>query len=248
MPSAAADFPVVDLHGDFFNLIPSRFPPVDLFERIASGRDTEVAEIENATNPRIRAEGRLTAESPYAVDERPPKLQNWNLAPFSYPNPEGSVLFDRTVQCLELSGDVQTALAVSVAKRERFLRRTSESPIGLDMRMLKRAVKGRFMDARVAMTSLDESRLRELGESIFRAAREAQCDGVMFHTRERPSGIRIVVLNANVLERAIQCEHYRFQWNGNRVSKIYTFDNTAPTLDNWIDPEDLKGERDLFAA
>lgn len=140
MPNAAADFPVVDLHGDFFNLIPSRSPSVDLFERIASGRDTEVAEIENATNPRIRAEGRLTAESPYAVDERPPKLQNWNLAPFSYPNPEGSVLFDRTVQCLELSGDIQTALAASVAKRERFLRRTCEGPIGLDMRMLKRAV------------------------------------------------------------------------------------------------------------
>jgi len=248
MPNAAADFPVVDLQGDFFNLIPSRFPPVDLFERIASGRDTEVAEIENATNPRIRAEGRLTAGSPYAVDERPPKLQNWNLAPFSYPNPEGSVLFDRTVQCLELSGDIQTALAVSVAKRELFLRRTNVGPIGLDMRMLKRAVNGRFMDVREATTSMNGSRLRALGEAIYPLAKESQCDGVVFHTQERPSGSRIVVLNASVLERAIQCEHYRFQWNGSRISKIYTFDNTAPTMDNWIDPEELKDERNLFAA
>ncbi|MCW3783220.1 RES family NAD+ phosphorylase [Defluviimonas salinarum] len=248
MPSEAAEFPIVSVQSDFYLLIPSRFPTIELFERIAANRDDEVAAIENRTNPRLRAKERLSRQSPYVVDGDPPRLQNWNLAPFTYPNPEGTVLFPNSVRCLEMSGDPQTALAVSVAKRERFLGRTNEDPIGLDMRMLRRKVEGRFVDARTVTGALDGPTLRDLGDSIMGLDSGVRFDGVLFHTSERPTGTRIVVLNGDVLGRAIQCEHYRFQWNGERISRIYNFDNSIPTEQNSIDPAKLKHEENLFAA
>lgn len=248
MPNEVDNYPIIDVDAAFFTLIPSRFPPVDLFERIAAGRDDEVAEVENLTNPRIRAKERLSKSSLHVVDDEPARFHSWNLAPFTYPNPEGSALFSNSVPCLEMSGDVQTALAVSVEKRELFLQRTKEDPIGLDMRMLRRKVKGRFLNARSPTSPRNRWELRELGEKVIQMNTNVQFDGVLFHSSERPTGTRIVVLNGDALERPIQCEHYRFHWNGERIAGIYNFDNSVPTLQNSIDPAALKDERDLFAA
>ncbi|SDD62333.1 RES family NAD+ phosphorylase [Ruegeria marina] len=247
MPNVAADLPLRDINDDFFLLIPSRFPPVELFDRLSVTSTQEVADIESLTNPRLRAKERLSHRPDGYVDDQSPKLQNWNLAPFTYPNPEGTTLFPSSLRCLEMSGDIQTALAVAVAKREAFLGRTHEDAIGLDMRMLKRKVLGRFIDARGLTLAQAELNYRELGQQILSLEEEIRFDGVLFHSNERPSGTRVVVLNGDVLDRAIQCEHYRFHWDGSRISRIYNFDSSLPTAKNSIDPSALVGEENLFS-
>lgn len=139
-------------------------------------------------------------------------------------------------------------IAVSVEKRELFLKRTKEDPIDLDMRMLRRKVKGRFLNTRSASSRRSRWELRDLGENVIQMNTSDQFDGVLFHSFERPTGTRILVLNGDTLKRAIQCEHYRFHWNGERITGIYNFDNSMPTSQNSIDPVALKSERDLFVA
>lgn len=248
MRNAADEFNVEEVNDVFYILIPSRFPPVPLFRRIAGGYDDEIAAVAELHNPRVKEKQRLLGRSGVDEDDTSPRFQNWNHAPFAYSNPEGSWFFGPIVRCLEMSQDKQTALAVSVGKRERFLLRTKEAPIGLDMRMLSRRVRGSFLDAQGLPADLTQDERRELGKGLVDRARSEELSGVLFRSHERPSGTRICVLDGNVLERAVQGEHFRYTWDGQRVSSLYTFNSSGSDEDNLIDPRDLSGSVDILAA
>lgn len=118
MPSAGLErASLTQWSGEAFRLIPSRFPPVNVYDGlIANERQEELVAAENLTNPRLRSLHRLSAvaNSAAAAD---PRLQNWNLAPFAYGNPDGSLFFGEDRPCLEMALERQTALAVSVVSR-----------------------------------------------------------------------------------------------------------------------------------
>lgn len=223
MPSGGAEFARVDLEIDLFRLIPSRFPPVEVYEGIvANDRVEDLVRIEIRTNPRLRSESKLmqaTSEAP------PPKLQNWNLAPFKYLNPEGTRFFGPARPALELAEDRQTALAVSVARRQRFLARTGEPPIGLDMRMLKTPVRGQFLDLRHVAADAGQDDRRRIGDMISDGV-----DGVLYHPPERPSAMCVAVLRGETLGRSVQTVHYRFVWNGSSVHTLYAFDGEGKKI------------------
>jgi hypothetical protein len=236
MPNEAGD--LVELDETFLNLIPSRFPPVALFQRIANNRDDDVAQIESLTNPRLREKERLLS-SAAAVDLDSPLVQNWNHAPFTYLNPEGSRFFSPEVAVLELADELQTALAISVGKRELFLGRTTEDTTGVDMRVLSRRVRGRFVDCSGRSSGTDPAGLRAVGRSVL----ESRADGILFRPIERPSARCLAILNGETLDRAIQGEHFRFTWNGTRIISLYSF-NTGKV----IEPDQLQFAGCVLAA
>ena len=233
MPSGEAEFAKVDLEIDLFRLIPSRFPPVEVYDGIvANDRVEELVKVETRTNPRLRSESRLLQA---AGDPRPPQLQNWNLAPFKYLNPEGSRFFGPARPALEMAEDRQTALAVSVERRQRFLARTGEPPIGLDMRMLKTPVRGQFLDLRHVPADASHDDRRRIGDRIADGV-----DGILYRPPERPSAMCVAVLRGETLGHSIQTVHYRFVWNGSCVDTLYAFDGEgrkipADTLGSVLD-------------
>lgn len=232
-------FDVVLVDADCFRLIPSRFPPVALYERVAANDQLdEVVEAENLTNPRLKSAQRL-AGGFAPIDETSPRLQNWNLAPFAYSNPEGSTYFRPLHRCLELGEDLQTALALSVQRREAFLLRTAEAPIGLDMRVLKTPVKGRMLDLRPRLVDADKARRWALGDRLL----QADFDGILFCSPARPSATCVGVLKGTALGRSQQTKHFRFIWSGKRISTLYAFDDAKE-----VAPEDLAGEAEVIAA
>lgn len=212
------EFHEVEIDQKFYTLIPSRFPTIDPFARIAKSRSREIADIESITNPRLRERNRMT-QGASAVDGNSPLLQNWNHAPFTYSNPEGSRFFGPERSVLELAEDLQTALAISIRRRETFLRRTGEAAIGLEMREITRVVKGRFADGRDWDLDLNLEERRRRGELVMRAG----FDGLLFRSEERPSGTCICVIRGEVLERAVQGDHFKFVWDGEAVTAIYSF-------------------------
>ena len=248
MLNEADKLPITRQNGNYFVLIPSRFPPVALYTRISSGRHEEVAEIAELYNPRLREKHRAIGATSDAQYARSPRLQNWNHAPFTYSNPEGSWFFDQFTKCLELSADKQTALAVSVAKRELFLSRTDEPPIGVDMRMVSRPVEGDFLDARGIQSNMSFENRRAFGRSILERRSKDSFDGVLFNGPERPTGSKLAILKGDVLGQAVQCEHFRYNWDGTKITNLYCFDSKGSDEDNSIDPDDLRGERLVLAA
>ena len=235
----AAEHPIVELSGEtFHNLIPSRFPPVPVFERIADGRDDLFAQIESITNPRLLEKERLTRG---LRDDRrtDPRFVNWNHAPFAYPNPEGSRFFGSDHKVLELAADLQTALAVSVAKRTVFLSRTNEPATAVEMRQLKRPVEGSFLDARSSRFPATPEERLALGRKVV----DADLDGLLFNPSERPSANAIVVRPSAQLGNPIQCDHFKFVWDGRKFTTVYSFGN-----DKIFQPDRLRDEEQLLAA
>ena len=169
-------------------------------------------------------------------DPAAPQLQNWNLAPFKYINPEGSRFFPPVRPALELADDRQTALAVSVRRRETFLERTSEPPIGLDMRMLKTPIAGEFVDWTDLPLDLSREERWKLGATL-----PAEIAGVVYRPPERPSALCYAVLRNDALGRTLQTVHYRFVWNGSRISLVYAFDDEGRELrpDRFALPENV---------
>jgi hypothetical protein len=238
MPSVAGDYAAQAIEQQFCTLIPSRFPTVDVFARVANDRSPELAAIESLTNPRLREKERIL-NGVDAVDGNGPLLQNWNHAPFTYENPEGTRFFDSDNPALELAGDIQTALAISIRKRETFLSRTAEAPIGLEMRELSRKVTGRFANGLDWDPNLAFEERRRRGREIVRAG---FC-GLLFRPVERPSGMCVSVLRGDVLDRAVQCDHFKFIWDGSRVSVVYSYGKCAEYR-----PDDLRGTEQILAA
>jgi hypothetical protein len=216
--SVVADLDVVTRDCKFFILIPSRFPPIALFKRIANDRDAEVSDIESQTNPRLRERERLLSGA-RVVDVDSPLIQNWNHAPFTYGNPEGSRFFGPERPALDLADDLQTALVISVRKRETFLRRTKEEPMGLDMRVLSRQVRGRFVNGLGWEPNLDLMERRKRGAQVVKA----DVDGLLFRPPERPTATCVAILNGSALDRAVQGDHFRFVWDGTKITTIYSF-------------------------
>lgn len=235
---AAETYDAVTVEQRFFTLMPSRFPTVDVFARVAGDRSAELAEIESLTNPRLRERERLL-NGTQSVDGNSPLLQNWNHAPFAYVNPEGSHFFGPEQPVLELASDIQTALAISIQRREVFLARTGEGPLGLEMRELSRIVTGRFADGRDWQLNLDVEERRRRGQAI----KGAGFDGLLYHPVERPAGYCVCVLKGASLQRAMQRDHFKFVWDGGKVSKIYSFGSGAEYL-----PDDLRGMKQILAA
>lgn len=243
MPSVALEnAPLVEWAGEVFRLIPSRFPPVNVYEGvIANDRQDEIVAVENLTNPRLHSLSRLqkTAQGDAGAN---PRFQNWNLAPFAYGNPDGSTFFGEDRPCLEVALERQTALAVSVAKRQSFMAATQEAPIGLDMRMLCTPVNGTFWDLRDVAglpAELEKKQRYELGAKMPEGAH-----GILYHPAERPAGICLAIVTGDILQRSQQTVHFRYVWDGKRISLLYAFDKEGTP----IEANTLAGESDVLAA
>lgn len=243
MPSEVAEnAPIVHWSGNAYRLIPSRFPPVNVYEGlVANDRLEEIVAVENLTNPRLRSLDRLQ-KAPKSASNADPKLQNWNLAPFAYGNPDGTTFFGEDRPCLELSMEEQTALAVSVVKRQSFMEATSEAPIGLDMRMLCTPVSGMFWDLREpawSLSDLDQAERYELGGQM-----PANAQGILFRPAERPTGTCLAIVTGDVLQKSQQTVHFRYVWDGKRIPLLYAFDNAGRP----IEADKLSGHEDILMA
>jgi hypothetical protein len=213
-------WPTCEIDEDYHRLIPSRFPPVPLYARLGPPQIQAAAEaLEVRTNPRLQEMERLAqGERPVSDKNR---LQNWNLAPFAYPNPEGTTFLNPAFKILELVKGIRPALAVAVQRREAFLSGSSEPPINIEMRALIHRIKGKFVDVTSLPFESDQAVRRRLGAEIY--ASEAQ--GIVFLRPDFPKIRAVAVFDQAVLGRAIQSDHYRFVWDGETVRTIGNFSN-----------------------
>lgn len=203
---------------EWYRLIPSRFPPVDVYGRLGATLRAVAPEIEALTNPRLAAKARLTS-GPASVDANSPRLQNWNHAPFAYVNPEGSYLLSPVHGVMEIADSEEAALAIAICRRETFLSRTREPPVDLDMRLLSTHVAGEFADLTGLALDTGQTARWEIGKHLL----DSGVAGVVFRRAERPDAQFLALFNAALLERSVQGTHYRFVWDGTVVKSIYDF-------------------------
>lgn len=229
------DFATTPPTGSWYRLIPSRFPTIDIYRRVAAPEKWPLAaEIETMTNPRVRLRDKFGRG---LEKTNPNKFQNWNHAPFAYPNPGGTWLFGSHVNALELADTVQTALAVAIRKREQFLAATDAPPLDLEMRVLKHEVNGQAFDLRNTDLDLPRDARWSIGDSLLDKGGHA----ALYVCPVRSTGTIASVFDQDALGSAMQTQHFKFRWDGARISQLYDFrsesDGAPITAEMVFDPQ-----------
>lgn len=202
-----------------YRLVPSRFPPTGLFDRVADPDDLEaVFAVEALTNDRLRDEaGDIALVPPEERISGPGSTPI--MAAFTHLNPEGSRFSDGSFGVYYCAQELATALAEVRHHREVFLRRTNEGPLRLQLRLYLADLDGRLVDVR----RRPECHLPDdYGPSrrVGREARAAHKDGVLYRSVRHPGGSCAAVLRPRVLRRCRQSRHYAFHFDGQRIVAI----------------------------
>ncbi len=207
-----------------FRIIPSRYPPKNLFARVADDADLDVVfAIESLTNDRIRdqrGEIRLVPDE----DRRPGAELAYVMAPFTHVSRDGSRFTDGTYGAFYAARDLDTAIDETIYHREKFLAATREEPIEVEMRVLRVRMKGDLHDIRGLRESHPElyhphdyAATRQLGRTV----REAGGSGILYDSVRRPGGECAAAFRPRLILRCQQAQHLAYVWDGERISSVY---------------------------
>lgn len=221
-PSAV---PLSHLHWpSCYRVIPSRFPPIQLFERVADPKDLDaIFAIEALTNERIRDEvGALTLVAP--EDRVTGAGAGYIMAAFTHVSPLGGRFTDGSFGAYYTAKDLETAIDETVYHRERFLRATSEDPIELDMRVLRARLEADLHDLRGLRADHPEiyhPHDYSASQALARALRATGSWGIVYLSVRRTGGECASVYRPRALSRCQQAQHLSYAWDGERITTIY---------------------------
>ena len=211
-------YPSISFDQDCYQLIPSHFPPIDVYERLGPELRATAQELERRTNPRL-VELQHIERLPESSDKASHQYQNWNHAPFVYKNPEGTHFLGPAYGVAEMATDLKSALVFALRRREEFFSRTDEEAMGQDMRVLCRHVTSTLIDLTGLGTALAQAERWKIGQGLW----EDDASGIIY-CRPGFGGQQFVsVFDGRVLGPAVQGAHYRFLWDGKTIKSIYDF-------------------------
>src|SRR5580698_5813020 len=168
MPSCRVNWPQA------WRVIASRYPPINLFERLTADPavwDALIA-LEQLTNPRVRDEVGEIALAPPDQRVSGPGA-SYVMASFTHLNPRGSRFRDGSFGVYYAASELETAIAETIFHFEEFARDSGDPMRMEDMRVLVGAVAAAFED--VAAEPRRSQILDPLSYAISRAyAREVR--------------------------------------------------------------------------
>ena len=205
-----------------YRMISSRFPPVGIYDRVANPEDLEaVFAVENMTNPRLRQEAGELSLVP-AEDRLSGEGSTPIMAAFTHLNPEGSRFSDGTYGVFYAGRSLDTAIAETRVQRERFLSRTKEEPIEIEMRTYLTDLNGNLHDIRGRrdFAAVYDSNNYAAGQVLGHELRTANSWGIAYDSVRDPGGECAGVFRPPVLSNCVQGPHFGYLWNGNRITTV----------------------------
>jgi hypothetical protein len=223
-PSADAPIPVRRLQWrNAVRIIPSVFPPIDLFERVADPEHLDaVHAIESAFNPRLRdAVGDLSL---VPHDERiVGPGTGYIMAAFTHVSPTGSRFSNGTYGVFYAAQREATAIAETRFHRERFMRATNEARAELDMRVLSVTVRASLHDLRGMRGILPDVYSIEdytASQLLGGALRAGGSGGVVYDSVRHDGGKCVGIFRPRLLSSCREAKHLRYIWDGTRISDV----------------------------
>lgn len=213
-----------------YRIVPSRFPPASLFDRIVDPADLEAAyAIEALTNDRLRQEVGNISLVP-AEDRVTGPGSTPIMAAFTHLNPEGARFTDSSFGAYYASLELDSAIAETRYHRERFLAFTGEAPIDVDMRAYVARLDGQLHDIRKgAPAALYHPTDHGAGQALGRTLRAQGSNGLVYGSVRAPGGTCVAVFRPRCLSGCRQERHLTYRWNGERIAEIYEKREYRPT-------------------
>jgi hypothetical protein len=207
-----------------YRLVPSRFPPVGLFDRVARPEDLDfVLAAEQLTNDRLRDEvGELRLVPPEERVSGPGTTPI--MAAFTHLNPEGSRFSDGTYGVYYAARDMHTAIAETAYHRARFLARTAEPPGEIDMRTYLADIRAELVDLRGygrRKPDLMNPDSYAASQTFAKARREEGAGGIVFDSVRREGGLCVGVFRPKLVAPCRQGPHVCYLWDGESIVGWY---------------------------
>jgi RES domain len=208
-------------------ILPSRYPPIQLFERLTDdpGAWETLAEIESLTNPRLRDEIGEIRLVPVAERVSGPGA-SWVMASFTHLNPQGSRFSDGSYGVYYAARELATAVAETVHHLGRFYAATADPPHAEDVRVLSGRIDARFHDLRgddpcwrPFLDPDDYAASRALGRRL----RAAGSNGIVWPSVRRASGQCLGAFRPKAVGTPLQGRHLRYHWDGRRISRYFDY-------------------------
>jgi hypothetical protein len=207
-----------------WRIIPSRFPPISLFERVTEPDDLDaIFELEAITNPRLRNEvGDISMVPP--EDRVSGPGSSIIMSAFTHLNPEGSRFTDGTYGVYYAAYDVETAIAETKYHRERFMRATGQERMDLDMRVYVVDLVGDLHDLRgqrEAHPLVYHATNYAAAQHLSRDLKQSGSNGIAYDSVRRSGGECAAVFRPPLLSNAQQERHLCYVWDGKAITSVY---------------------------
>ena len=207
-----------------FRVISSRFPTIQLFERVAAEADWEALYwLESLTNSRLRDEAGEIELVPREDRVFGPSA-SVIMAPFTHINPSGSRFADNTFGALYAAASLATSVAETRYHREQFLHATREGPMELDMRSYLCDVTATFHDIRGKrgqMPDIYDAGSYAASQPFGRALKRSGSNGIVYDSVRHPGGECLAIYRPRLVQNLRQGMHLRYVWDGERISQVY---------------------------
>jgi hypothetical protein len=207
-----------------FRVIPSRYPTIHLFERVADPADWEALYwIESLTNPRLRDEVgdlELVPRDERAFGPGATVI----MAPFTHLDPAGSRFADGSYGAFYAAASLTTSVAETRYHRDIFLRATQQDPIELDMRSYQADVSARFHDIRGQRTRLPDIYDPDsyISSQVFGSRLKLTgSNGIAYDSVRHLGGECLAIFRPRLIQNLRQGVHLRYVWDGGRISRVY---------------------------
>jgi hypothetical protein len=207
-----------------YRVIPTRFPAVNLFDRVAAPEDFDALyALEAMTNDRLRTEiGELDLvpreERRFGTGYGP------IMAAFTHLNPLGSRFSDGSYGVFYCAHSRATAIAETRYHTGKFLAATAEAPMRQQMRLYTVIAAGEVVDVRND-ASLDQQVLSPVdylaGQALGRAVRAAGAPGIVYPSVRDAGGECLAALKTTLLRDCHHAAYLEYNWNGSAVDMVF---------------------------
>lgn len=203
-----------------YRIVPSRFPPVGVYERIANPADIDaVFAIEALTNPRLREEAGTLRLVPQDRRISGPGSTPV-MAAFTHLNPQGSRFSDGRWGVFYAAHSVATAVEETIFHREQFLAATAEPACDIEMRCYRTSIAGKLHDLRGGWPEAQGPDSYVASQALAQQLRQHGSNGIIYDSARHTGGECAAVFYPDLVAPCVQSEHLIYQWDGQRIATV----------------------------
>jgi hypothetical protein len=206
---------------DTHRLIPSRFPPVGIFDAVASADDLQaVLDLEGWTNDRLSAELGVVHMLP--KEEWVTGMPNASIvmAAFCHPHPQGGRFNTPELGAWYAGCSLDTAVAETVYHRTRELDEIGVYDTFVHMRQYLADFDCALHDVRRGFDDCHDPDSYAAGQALCRSLRPAGSNGVLFRSVRHAGGECVACYRPKLVGNVRQGAHFEYRWDGNREPRV----------------------------
>ncbi|MBD0415320.1 RES family NAD+ phosphorylase [Oryzicola mucosus] len=191
-----------------YRLIPSRFPPIGLFDSVATAADLQaVMELAGWTNDRLVSERIDRLPESEWVYGRP--NSSIVMATFLHVAPGGSRFNGPDLGAWYAAATVKTAMVEVAHHMRREAVATGSAQLSRTFRTYTATLSGRFVDIRGAdMPNVYDPKDYTASQRFGEAVRADGDDGILFDSVRLADGINAVAYRPSKILNVLQADHY----------------------------------------